>query len=72
MARFMPSEPGEFPRVKEPVEKVAARSIGDPKPGSKRLKTGLSVPEQGSEKDMEEFFNRLGKSRQASNESSTY
>ena len=42
----------------QPVEKVTAGSIGAPEPGQKAQKTGLSIPEQGSEKSTEEFFNR--------------
>jgi hypothetical protein len=48
----------------ELVEKVAAGPIDGPEPGQKAQKTGLSVPEQCSEKSTKEVFNRLRLSRQ--------
>jgi hypothetical protein len=47
----------------EPVEKAATGQIASSKPGSKRPKTGLSVPERRLERDTKEFFNRLGTQR---------
>jgi hypothetical protein len=46
-------------KTTEPVEKVAAGSIGGPKPSSKRSKTTLLVPEQMSARGTKEFFNTL-------------
>jgi hypothetical protein len=48
-----------LPRSGQPVAKATDRPIAVPDLGSKRQKTGLSMPERGLEKGTEEFFNRL-------------
>jgi hypothetical protein len=48
------------PRASQAVEKVADGSIGGPGQGSKRPKTGLALPERGSEKGTEEFSTGSG------------
>jgi hypothetical protein len=40
------------------------RGFGPKQPGSKRPKTALSAPEQGSEEGAKAFFNRLTPTRQ--------